>query len=253
MAKTPYKLVKISSCIPNDWNANELDAEGREKLHNGIKLLLEQTGSIPPIVVRRHPDKPRRYQIIDGYHRWLVMKEAGYETIDSHVLDVDLQTAMLLTDTLNYLRGEPDPEKHAKYVQRLLEENKLPLIEAAEFLPESADELREILDNYDLVIEDVDLLDDMPPASAPAQDDAFVDIRFSVAVEQASKIEEELARIGKVLEGKNIRGRALEFMAAQSAQTVLPEMCILPDESDEHTGEVRRKLRHRAKRRKKSV
>ncbi len=56
-------------------------------------------------------------------------------------------------------------------------------------------------------------------------------MKFNVSRSQAEIIEQELSRICSVLEGKNLRGRALEFMAVQSAQT--PFVDTRPDEHPE--------------------
>lgn len=52
----------------------------------------------------------------------------------------------------------------------------------------------------------------------------FEAITFWVAKDQKKVIEDEVVRISSLLKGKNLRGRALEYMAVNSSQTSLDEM-----------------------------
>jgi hypothetical protein len=59
----------------------------------------------------------------------------------------------------------------------------------------------------------------------------FEAITFWVAKDQKKVIEDEVVRISSLLKGKNLRGRALEYMAVNSSQTSLDEMT--GEEADE--------------------
>ena len=52
----------------------------------------------------------------------------------------------------------------------------------------------------------------------------FEAITFWVAKDQKKVIEDEVVRISSLLKGKNLRGRALEYMSVNSSQTSLDEM-----------------------------
>jgi len=217
--EAPYRHLLVTELEPNDWNPNRLDDESRIKLTKGMKRLLNAGVPLPPVVVRPHPARKGSFQIIDGYHRWDILRTEGYEKVDAYVLDVDTATAMILTDTLNYLRGTPDQDAHAEYLHRLLNDTHMPVPEAAEYLPYTETEIREYLDAYGLDIVEVG----PPPSdlepSDPIIDDKFLILKFSVSREQAEIIEREIARVSNLLDGKNLRGRALEFMAVNSSQT----------------------------------
>lgn len=219
----PHRRLPLDALIPNDWNANKLTPENYEKLTKGMKHVLEMAGVLgTPIVARPHPTETDKFQIIDGEHRWRIAGEMGLTEIDAYVIDVDTKTAMLLTSTLNYLRGEPDPEKQAHYLYRLLQEQHVTVAEASSFLPQTEAEVEAYLDAYDLHVVPIDVPDEA--GGDPTEDtakDALIDIKVAVYREQADVIERELARIGSVLTGKNIRGRALEYMAVNSSQTPL--------------------------------
>lgn len=217
--RLPTKRLKVSSCIPNTWNPNRMDSVTLEKLGN----LIDKMGFVIPIVVRPHPTKSRKYQIVDGYHRWSLFNDRGERRIDAVIIDVDRDTAMVLTNALNYIRGQPDPEDYASYYQELLSSSTMQIEELERYVPESAGEIEHLLDNYNLTVEDVVLPDDVDEPKAPPDplDDAFMEMKFTVPVAAAEVIEAEITRIAATLRGKNVRGRALEFVAVLSAQTPL--------------------------------
>jgi ParB/RepB/Spo0J family partition protein len=217
--RLPTKRLKVKSCVPNTWNPNKMDAVAMEKLSN----LVDEIGFILPIIVRPHPTKTRRYQIIDGFHRWSLFKEREEDRIDAVVIDVDKDTAMVLTNSLNYIRGQPDPETYASYYQELLSSDTMTLDKLSQYVPESSSEIEHILDNYNLEIEDIVLPDDVDVPAAPPDpiEDAFMEIRFAASKTATEVIDAEITRIAATLKGKNVRGRALEFMAVLSSQTPL--------------------------------
>jgi ParB-like chromosome segregation protein Spo0J len=232
---------------------NVLDTASQEKLLRGMRHLLDTAGVLPPIVVRPHPNPVQgQYQIIDGEHRWRVLKETGTATeIDGYVLDVDDKTAMILTDTLNYLRGSPDVEKYGDYLQALLQQPDMSLDLAASFLPETKDELQALLDSYEIHIETIDVGDGDKTEEEDALADAFMELKFTVSRSQAEVIEQELARIAGLLTGKNLRGRALEYMAVNSAQTPTNNLMgesapVVEDAPPEDVDSKKRRLKKRA-------
>lgn len=214
----PYRKLAVADLEPNDWNPNKLNAEGRTKLLKGMTRLLDQGVPLPPVVVRPHPTKEGMFEIIDGFHRWDILRSEGVEGVDTYVIDVDTPTAMLLTNTLNYLRGEADPELQANYLHRLIQEQQMPLPEAAEYLPYTESEIEAQLAAYDLDIVEVPVPAKDPSDSDGSTEDAFLTLKFTVSQEQAEVIERELARIASLITGRNLRGRSLEYMAVISSQ-----------------------------------
>ena len=71
---------------PNGWNVNRMALGMMKKLKAGLK----REGLVEPIVVRPHPTKEGRYQILAGYHRWMICKdELGYETVPCVIADLN--------------------------------------------------------------------------------------------------------------------------------------------------------------------
>lgn len=227
--KTGALRVSMSRIVPNTWNPNKMVPELYKKLKRGIKQTLKETGDIPPIVVRPNEERGA-YEIIDGYHRWKVLQELGEKKIRVHSIDVDDKTARILTTNLNYLRGSPDRSKYAENIVELIGMG-MSTEDLASILPDNAEMISMYIDEASLSFEaykalqddDADDLAKMGEDYESSDDDIWVKLRFRVSVTQAKVIEQEIARIGGHLKGRNVRGRALEYMAAQSSQCLLED------------------------------
>ncbi len=217
-------MLPIDKLVPNDWNPNVMEGGMFDKLKTGMKSLLANKQPIPPITVRPHPKDNGTYQIIDGYHRRKAGEELGLQEMPAAVLKVDDATAKILTATLNYLRGQPDEEKYSELLSGLVTNDAMSLEDLAAFLPEDVDHLQDILEISDAGVEALKLLDEEETektggSKVLTEDNTFVDLHFSVSTSQARIIEKELNRLEDFLQGRNKRGRALEYMAVLSGQT----------------------------------
>lgn len=231
----PSRLIAIEDCIPNTWNQNKMSQAIRTKVEASLKAVREATKTddnpdgLPakPITVRPHPEKLGKWQIIDGEHRWDIHRTNKWPRIWAWVVDVDEKTARLLTPILNYQHGEPDIERHANFFRELFELTDATPESVADLLPESAEEIREFLDNQDIHIERIEASDEANEREGRdpgTGDDVWVEFRVAVSKAQAQVVEAELARIGMLLGGgKNLRGRALEMMAVNSSQTPIEQ------------------------------
>ena len=65
----------------------------RKTLHgpefDELKNSLAERGLINPIVVRRHPERQGRYEIIAGHRRFEAAKQLGWKTIDARIVEAD--------------------------------------------------------------------------------------------------------------------------------------------------------------------
>lgn len=73
---SPDKIEKvlISDVFPNNWNPKEATPREMEN----IKKSLEINGYAQPILAR---EKDNGYEIIDGFHRYSVLKDLGYKEL----------------------------------------------------------------------------------------------------------------------------------------------------------------------------
>lgn len=232
-----YK-VPLSTCVPNNWNMNKVEPRMMDKLRLVIKETLEESnGKLPPITVRPHPKKKKLLQIVDGEHRWKILGELGCDEIDVTVLHLTDQRAMSMTAELNYNRGEPDPEKYPQYLARMIKEfDEVNPSYLAERLPDSEDEIRSYLESANLEIDNVILDeddDDEVMTHDASETDMLVEMKFTLHQGQAEIVQAELTRLGNTFGGgKNIQGRALEYMAVLSSQTPLGSMESFSDDDE---------------------
>jgi len=119
--------VEINSIQPNTWNPNVVSEEDMAKLRHSIEL-----GYFQPLVLWK---KEEGYVIIDGEHRWKILKEKGYNKVEALVLtDDDLlslaeklqlpieepsEVAKSLTYLLNKARGDIDVVMLAEMVSSM--------------------------------------------------------------------------------------------------------------------------------------
>jgi len=109
------KSVAIDKLIAHPDNPNRMSKTNFAKLVRNI----ERTGRYEPLLVRPSPQRPGFFQIINGHHRWQVLKELGYKTADVVVWDIDDGQTDILLATLNRLGGSDVLEKKLALLKRL--------------------------------------------------------------------------------------------------------------------------------------
>ena len=111
--------VPIELITPNRWNPNVQSDFMFERERRSIRKF----GFIDDVTVREiRAGKSVTYEIIDGEHRWKAAKLEGLaEVTVKNLGTVPDEEAKTLTDILNNLRGEPDPEKQGKLITELQE------------------------------------------------------------------------------------------------------------------------------------
>lgn len=104
----PVVTLDICKINLNNWNPNFVNGH----INSAIKDDINQNGFIDPIVVQKHNKKLKKdYVIINGEHRFNIMKNRGAKEISAIVLDVDDKKAKALTIRLNREHGEFFPDK----------------------------------------------------------------------------------------------------------------------------------------------
>ena len=108
------EMVSTSNLSPNPWNPNEMTDFMFEREKESIRKF----GFLDPITVR---ETAEGLQIVDGEHRWKAAKELG--SLELPIINLGSITkakAQALTEALNNLRGEHNPEKEAIMLSELL-------------------------------------------------------------------------------------------------------------------------------------
>jgi len=109
------EAVTMDRLIENPQNPNRMSDGTFRKLLGHIK----RTGNYEPIIVRKHPGRQGCFEIINGHHRFRVLKELGLSQADCIVWQVDDTETMLLLTTLNRLCGHDILEKKSELVRKL--------------------------------------------------------------------------------------------------------------------------------------
>jgi len=94
---------KIKELKPNKWNPNELP---QDKLQH-LKQEIARVGYLQPILINKDN------VIIDGYHRYQVLKETKGEDAEIQVVIVDMpeREAKVQSINMNLIRGFLNPQK----------------------------------------------------------------------------------------------------------------------------------------------
>jgi len=136
--------IKLDLISPNDYNPNEM----LDKTLKTLRRSIERDGFLQPIVIRENPEKEGAFLIIDGEHRYTVMKEFNKETIPALVMEADESEAMVLTINLNRIKGIMSATKLADIIQDLgqrFSENEL-----EDYLGYNAEELQRFSELLDM-------------------------------------------------------------------------------------------------------
>lgn len=110
----------IDQVIPNNWNPNSVPPD----IEAAIKDDIVKNGFLRPLVVQLHnKGMDKDYVIIDGEHRWKIMKELGEPEIPSIVMDCPDDTAKALTIRLNREHGELLPNRVGELLWDMSKDN----------------------------------------------------------------------------------------------------------------------------------
>ena len=126
-------IINVSSA---PWNANEMDADMRARLHYSI----ERFDLVVPLVVREVGDGA--YETIGGAQRLAVSRDLGHATVPCVVVQADDGEAWLLSQALNHIAGQDNPGLRGEVLRRILEST--PENEVAELLPGPLARLKEL-------------------------------------------------------------------------------------------------------------
>lgn len=196
------KEIMIDLLVPHPENCNRMEAQTREK----VKRHIMRTGNYEPLTVRPHPDEIGKFQVINGHHRLVVLKELGHETVTCTVWDIDDEQTRLYLATLNRLAGKDIPERRAVLLEKLLGSFEVP--DLSKLLPDSRKQLEEISRMAKLELEKLKPFDRL----AKIRMDIPVMLNFMLSEPEAAIVNEALDLVIS-REGEMTRGKALLGMA----------------------------------------
>lgn len=117
VSRDEYKEIEINKIRPNEYNNNIMD----KRTYEILKQSIIDNGFDDPIKVY-YDEKIKKYIIIDGEHRYKIMKELKEKTIPCIVKYIsDEAKKRLLTLSYNKLRGREDSVKTTMIMKDLKE------------------------------------------------------------------------------------------------------------------------------------
>lgn len=132
--------IPVEDLEPNPWNVNKMSEEMQTKLTAFIK----SQGLVEPIVVRPKGGKDK-YEIIGGYHRWIICKDKlAYKVMPCIVVNLDDKKAKILSVNLNEMTGEAIPSLLANLLHDLSKEISIDDLET--LLPYPKGQIEDLLD-----------------------------------------------------------------------------------------------------------
>lgn len=119
--------IKTELLEANTWNVNRM----KKPMMRKLTAYLKREGLVEPIVVRPHPKKDGRYEILGGFHRWTICKdELDYETVPCVITPLNDKRAKILSINLNSMTGQTVPSLLSNLLHDLEQEMQMPDIEA---------------------------------------------------------------------------------------------------------------------------
>ncbi len=129
--------IPLDKLVPHPDNPNKMSRATFAKLVRNIK----RTGRYEPLIVRTCKEQDC-FQIINGHHRALALKQLGKKEADCVVWDIDDGQADILLATLNRLCGQDVLDKKLALLKRLSE--KMQSSELAKLLPQTKAQLEKL-------------------------------------------------------------------------------------------------------------
>jgi ParB/RepB/Spo0J family partition protein len=133
-------LIPRDAIHENRWNPNAFDPENYLKLVESIR----QHGIMEPLKVMADPEREGDFLLVDGYHRWKAAGDLGLEELPCEVWEISVEEAKVRGLQLNYLRGQPVPQRLAGLVHDL--NTSYSMEDLAGMLPWSEAELQDCLE-----------------------------------------------------------------------------------------------------------
>lgn len=136
------EAITMDRLIEHPQNPNRMSKGMFNKLLGHIK----RTGNYEPIIVRKHPSLRGCFEIINGHHRFMALKELGLTKAECIVWQIDDAETMVLLTTLNRLCGHDILETKSALIRKLSERFNTKTL--ARMLPDSSKSIERLKDIY---------------------------------------------------------------------------------------------------------
>ncbi len=136
--KMQSEKISLSCLRGHAHNSNVMSGMNFKKLRKHI----EGSGMYPPLIVRPMGEGDV-YEILDGHHRFKVLKSLGYKEARCEIWDVDEAGGLILMATLNRLEGVDDPILRGELLREL--GRFVPCEKLLEMLPDPSSRVSELV------------------------------------------------------------------------------------------------------------
>ena len=198
--------IEVGKLVPNPWNVNRMSGEMQKKLAAYIK----REGLVEPLVVRPHPKRRNRFEILGGFHRWTICKEnLGFKTVPCIVIkNLNNKRAKILSVNLNSMKGESVPSLLSSLLNDLQHDITLPDLEAT--LPYDSSEIQDFLSLMQLP---EGFADELEGNAKKKDDEAPMVLTLVLDRKQTRLWEETIKSLKRDVRGaKNPKVKALEML-----------------------------------------
>lgn len=134
-------VVDLDKLVPNEFNPKDIteDNERFRKTIDQLKKSIKVHGQIQPVKVR---EIKKGYEIIDGFHTWIAMKELGEKKIEIKNLGkISYEKAVGICLSVENIKNPIDEIEEASLIKSLNEVQGIKLEEIAELTPFSVEEI----------------------------------------------------------------------------------------------------------------
>lgn len=107
VAKSESQIIKLedlTTFVDRDGNANPSIVDEKDPEFIALVENIRSRGLDNPIIVRKDPASPDKFQILCGHHRVAAYKQIGHEDIKAYVRDISDDEAAILVATDNFNR-----------------------------------------------------------------------------------------------------------------------------------------------------
>lgn len=211
LEKVHYLQIPLEQLKPNPWNPQTMTDADEARLENSI----QKWGQVENLVVRKLEDKDT-YQIIGGEHRWkLLIRQNEKFAVCAVVEGLNDEDAMLMSEVLNTLKGQPDSKKYQQFFKALVP--KIPIPTLVSYIPKTEETIKNIIVG---IMEQVNnVTGNKNTGGSPSDDGLTIKLKFEFTTDQGAVIAQALQKAAiesniSDFKSSRVKGNLLEKIAA---------------------------------------
>ncbi|MEA2077971.1 MAG: ParB N-terminal domain-containing protein [Candidatus Marinimicrobia bacterium] len=227
------KEVNPKDLVPNDWNPNVLSELKYKALKNSIKEFPEILEG-QRVIVRQHPVKKDKYEILNGEHRWRIASELKFKTIPiGAIIEPNDNKAKLISLALANV-GEEEYDRKLGVINSIQKE--LDLTYIANLIGEDANTLMTLIDEMNISTESLaEVFEKYESSDDSSGEEEKVEDYFDILdINPSEAIKTEIPSVIKVSVSGYIRKALQKGLEGgyETTQSIIEKSCKLFVEQD---------------------